>query len=60
MLESFHLQNDPAVYIYTREGAATVVSSSPLHLNLHFNKISYLKNSCSYILKQTAQHKHFK
>uniref|UniRef100_A0A8D0CSX8 Myosin IG n=1 Tax=Sander lucioperca TaxID=283035 RepID=A0A8D0CSX8_SANLU len=27
-LNSFHLQNDPAVYIYTREGAATVTSNN--------------------------------
>uniref|UniRef100_A0A8C3AU47 Myosin IG n=1 Tax=Cyclopterus lumpus TaxID=8103 RepID=A0A8C3AU47_CYCLU len=26
MLESLHLQNDPAAYIYTKEGAATAVS----------------------------------
>lgn len=29
MLESLHLQNDPTVYVYTREGAATTVSLSP-------------------------------
>lgn len=28
MLQSFHLQNDPAVYVYTKEGAETVVSIS--------------------------------
>ncbi|XP_072227285.1 unconventional myosin-Ig [Leuresthes tenuis] len=27
-LESFHLQNDPAVYVYTREGAATATSNN--------------------------------
>ncbi|XP_034400542.1 unconventional myosin-Ig isoform X4 [Cyclopterus lumpus] len=28
MLESLHLQNDPAAYIYTKEGAATATSSN--------------------------------
>ncbi|XP_044191418.1 unconventional myosin-Ig isoform X2 [Thunnus albacares] len=28
MLESFHLQNDPAVYVYTKEGAATTTSNN--------------------------------
>ncbi|XP_038581115.1 unconventional myosin-Ig [Micropterus salmoides] len=28
MLESFHLQSDPAVYTYTREGAATATSNN--------------------------------
>ncbi|XP_059206016.1 unconventional myosin-Ig [Centropristis striata] len=28
MLESFHLQNDPAVYAYTKEGAATATSNN--------------------------------
>uniref|UniRef100_A0A6Q2XLN1 Myosin IG n=1 Tax=Esox lucius TaxID=8010 RepID=A0A6Q2XLN1_ESOLU len=29
MLRSLHLQNDPVSYVYTREGAASVVSSPP-------------------------------
>uniref|UniRef100_A0AAX7TU11 Myosin IG n=1 Tax=Astatotilapia calliptera TaxID=8154 RepID=A0AAX7TU11_ASTCA len=28
MLQSFHLQNDPAVYVYTKEGAETVTSNN--------------------------------
>ncbi|XP_070777425.1 unconventional myosin-Ig isoform X1 [Enoplosus armatus] len=28
MLESYHLQNDPAVYTYTKEGAATATSNN--------------------------------
>ncbi|XP_010749096.2 unconventional myosin-Ig [Larimichthys crocea] len=28
MLESLHLQNDPTVYVYTREGAATTTSNN--------------------------------
>ncbi|XP_030596817.1 unconventional myosin-Ig [Archocentrus centrarchus] len=28
MLQSFHLQNDPAVYVYTREGAGTATSNN--------------------------------
>lgn len=28
-LASFHLQNDPAVYAFTKEGAATTVSMPP-------------------------------
>lgn len=32
MLKSFNLQNDPAVYAFTKEGAITAVSSSSLHL----------------------------
>lgn len=34
MLKAFHLQNDPAVYTYTREGALATVSLSPLHFLL--------------------------
>lgn len=45
MLESFHLQSDPAVYTYTREGAATAVSLSPLHLWLN-NIIMINVSSC--------------
>lgn len=29
MLRSLHLQSDPALYLFTREGAAAAVSSSP-------------------------------
>lgn len=29
MLNSFHLENDPAAYVYTREGAETTVSVTP-------------------------------
>lgn len=32
MLKSFNLQNDPVVYVYTKEGAATAVSLSFVHL----------------------------
>lgn len=33
MLQSFHLQNDPELYTYTKEGAATTVSESFLQIS---------------------------
>ncbi len=36
MLESFHLQNDPAVYTFTKEGAAITVSLN--HYIFFFNE----------------------
>lgn len=34
MLKSLHLQKDPAAYLFIKEGAAAVVSSSPSHFTV--------------------------
>lgn len=37
MLKSLHLQKDPAAYLFIKEGAAAVVSSSPSHFTVFFS-----------------------
>lgn len=59
MLQSLHLQSDPALYLFTREGAATTVSSSPsplavcsfISVSLSFNEQKKKKNSSTCVCR---------